>query len=246
MNTENVVGNAFAAQYYHTLHTYPEMVCKFYQDSSVLSRPDVEGVMTSVKTVQCIKEKIISWNFKDYTSEIKTVDSQQSYMNGITVLVSGCLIGRDDLRRNFAQAFFLAPQEKRIFFRIKLALLSMEGPTIHWFNLLRETETDLCWETFKKALANRYGGRRFENPYKELSDLRQTDTVKGLCFRCGERFHPLHHLENKAALQRGGNVRILQEREREIRRNRMYLERREYKGVGREGREVRRKLRRRV
>ena len=47
-----VVGNAFVEQYYHILHQSPEVVYKFYQDSSVLSRPDSDGVMTSVTTMQ--------------------------------------------------------------------------------------------------------------------------------------------------------------------------------------------------
>lgn len=47
-----VVGNAFVEQYYHILHTSPELVYRFYQDSSVLSRPDTNGMMTSVATMQ--------------------------------------------------------------------------------------------------------------------------------------------------------------------------------------------------
>ncbi|KAI9153549.1 hypothetical protein LWI28_012951 [Acer negundo] len=47
-----VVGNAFVEQYYHILHNSPELVYRFYQDSSVLSRPDSNGVMTSVTTME--------------------------------------------------------------------------------------------------------------------------------------------------------------------------------------------------
>lgn len=47
-----VVGNAFVEQYYHILHHSPKLVYRFYQDSSVLSRPDSDGVMTSVTTMQ--------------------------------------------------------------------------------------------------------------------------------------------------------------------------------------------------
>ncbi|MCI29512.1 retrotransposon gag protein, partial [Trifolium medium] len=56
--------------------------------------------------------------------------------------------------------------------RVKLARLSMEGSTIHWFNLLMETEDDLSWEKLKKALIARYGGRRLENPFEELATLK--------------------------------------------------------------------------
>ncbi|MCI04942.1 retrotransposon gag protein, partial [Trifolium medium] len=62
--------------------------------------------------------------------------------------------------------------------RVKLSRLSMEGPTIHWFNLLMETEDHLSWEKLKKALIARYGGRRLENPFEELSTLRQTGSVE--------------------------------------------------------------------
>jgi hypothetical protein len=62
--------------------------------------------------------------------------------------------------------------------RVKLARLSMEGSTIHWFNLLMETEDLLTWERLKKALIARYGGRRLENPFEELSTLKQTGTVE--------------------------------------------------------------------
>ncbi|CAJ2649147.1 unnamed protein product [Trifolium pratense] len=62
--------------------------------------------------------------------------------------------------------------------RVKLSRLSMEGPTIHWFNLLMETEDNLSWEKLKKALIARYGGMRLENPFEELSTLRQTGSVE--------------------------------------------------------------------
>ncbi|MCI06762.1 retrotransposon gag protein, partial [Trifolium medium] len=62
--------------------------------------------------------------------------------------------------------------------RVKLSRLSMEGPTIHWFNLLMETEDLLSWEKLKKSLIARYGGRRLENPFEELSTLRQNGSVE--------------------------------------------------------------------
>lgn len=61
---------------------------------------------------------------------------------------------------------------------MKLARLSMEGSTIHWFNLLMETEDELSWEKLKRALIACYGGRRLENPFEELSTLRQTGSVE--------------------------------------------------------------------
>lgn len=47
-----VIGNAFVEQYYHILHYSPELVHRFYQESSILSRPEPNGVMTSVTTTE--------------------------------------------------------------------------------------------------------------------------------------------------------------------------------------------------
>ena len=47
-----VVGRAFVEQYYHILHQSPGLVHRFYQDSSLLTRPDVTGTVTTVTTMQ--------------------------------------------------------------------------------------------------------------------------------------------------------------------------------------------------
>jgi hypothetical protein len=109
------VGNAFVEQYYHILHRSPGLVHRFYQDSSLLSRPDANGNMATVTTMQAINEKILSFNYEDYTAEIKTADAQDSHEKGVIVLVTGCLTGKDNLRRKFTQTFFLAPQDKGYF-----------------------------------------------------------------------------------------------------------------------------------
>ncbi|KAK3037966.1 hypothetical protein RJ639_030671 [Escallonia herrerae] len=110
-----VVGNAFVEQYYRILHQSPELVYKFYQDSSVLSRPESDGTMTSVSTMDAINRKIQALEYKNYKAEIKTADAQESYQAGVIVLVTGCLTGKDNVRRKFSQTFFLAPQEKGYF-----------------------------------------------------------------------------------------------------------------------------------
>jgi hypothetical protein len=46
-----IVGNTFVNQYYTVLHQTPKEVYRFYNDSSVLTRPGPDGVMTSVTTV---------------------------------------------------------------------------------------------------------------------------------------------------------------------------------------------------
>ncbi|MCI32335.1 ras GTPase-activating protein-binding protein 2-like, partial [Trifolium medium] len=77
--------------------------------------PDSNGVMTSVTTMKGINEKILSLNYKEFKAEIKTADAQKSHKEGVTVLVTGCLTGKDNLRRKFAQSFFLAPQDNGFF-----------------------------------------------------------------------------------------------------------------------------------
>ncbi|XP_076902630.1 nuclear transport factor 2-like [Bidens hawaiensis] len=115
LHTAQVVGNAFVEQYYHILHKSPELVHKFYQDSSILSRPDTNGFMSSVTTMQAIDEKIQSLDYKNIKAEIQTADAQDSHQSGVIVLVTGCLTGKDNVKRKFAQTFFLAPQEKGYF-----------------------------------------------------------------------------------------------------------------------------------
>ncbi|XP_027936242.1 uncharacterized protein LOC114191269 [Vigna unguiculata] len=62
--------------------------------------------------------------------------------------------------------------------KVRLAKLSMEGATIHWFNLLQESEKDLSWAQLKRELIGRYGGRTSNNPFEELKDLLQTGSVE--------------------------------------------------------------------
>ncbi|KAI3450834.1 hypothetical protein Pfo_007499 [Paulownia fortunei] len=110
-----VVGNAFVQQYYHILHHSPGLVYRFYQDISKLGRPEEDGSMSITTTMQAINEKIVSLNYGDFRAEIKSVDAQESFSGGVHVLVTGYLTGKENTVRNFAQAFFLAPQDRGYF-----------------------------------------------------------------------------------------------------------------------------------
>lgn len=57
--------------------------------------------------------------------------------------------------------------------RIQLAKLSMEGHTIHWFNLWRESTDKATWTNFKEVLVARFGVGRLDNPYEELKEMKQ-------------------------------------------------------------------------
>ncbi|KNA19557.1 hypothetical protein SOVF_060540 [Spinacia oleracea] len=109
------VGHAFVGQFYQILHQNPELVYRFYQDSSTMSRPGPDGTLSTVTSMEGIKELMLSLDCEDYKAEILTADAQASYMNGVIVLVTGRLTGKDYVRRNFTESFFLAPQDKGFF-----------------------------------------------------------------------------------------------------------------------------------
>ncbi|KAK8717873.1 hypothetical protein V6N13_045126 [Hibiscus sabdariffa] len=111
----DVVGNAFVHQYYLILHQSPELVHRFYHDTSKLGRPEENGIMSITTTMQAINEKILALGFEEFTAEITSVDAQDSHNGGVLVLVTGYLTGKDKLKRKFTQTFFLAPQDKGYF-----------------------------------------------------------------------------------------------------------------------------------
>ncbi|KAI9157526.1 hypothetical protein LWI28_023947 [Acer negundo] len=110
-----LVANSFVDQYYKVLHDFPDLVHRFYQDSSILGRPGPNGIMTSISTINAINEEIISMDYHHLQTEILTVDAQGSYCSGVIVLVIGFLTEKDNVKRKFAQSFFLAPQEMGFF-----------------------------------------------------------------------------------------------------------------------------------
>ncbi|OIV93345.1 hypothetical protein TanjilG_23281 [Lupinus angustifolius] len=113
--TPQMVGNAFVEQYYSILHQNPDQVHRFYQESSVLSRPEEDGTVTTVTTIVDINKKILSQDYTSFRVEILSADAQPSYKDGVVVLVTGSLTGSDNLKRKFTQSFFLAPQDKGYF-----------------------------------------------------------------------------------------------------------------------------------
>lgn len=64
---------------------------------------------------QGINDMILSFDYKGHKAEILTADAQFSYKDGVVVLVTGCLTGKDNVRRKFTQSFFLAPQDNGYF-----------------------------------------------------------------------------------------------------------------------------------
>lgn len=55
-----VIGNAFVQQYFHILYHTPHLAHRFYRDKSLFSRPDPDGLMTTVTTMEV--SMIFLWN----------------------------------------------------------------------------------------------------------------------------------------------------------------------------------------
>lgn len=72
-------------------------------------------IINSIISGQAINEKILSLDYGKLSADITSVDAQDSYNGGVFVLVTGHLIGIDNLRRKFTQSFFLAPQDPGYF-----------------------------------------------------------------------------------------------------------------------------------
>ena len=57
------------------------------------------------------------------------------------------------------------------------AHICMEGVAIHWYTVVRESNSNFSWEVFKTKLLNRFGGITNLNPYEQLTALYQSDNV---------------------------------------------------------------------
>ncbi|KAK1383529.1 ras GTPase-activating protein-binding protein 2-like [Heracleum sosnowskyi] len=182
------VGNAFVAQYYSLLHSNPEVVYKFYQDISVISRPKPDGVMNSVTTMKGINDKICSMDYKNYKVEINTADAQDSMKNGVILLVTGYLTpltGIDNLRRRFTQTFFLAPQDIGYFvlndvFRYIDENVPVDANTISVSGIADDPSTSLTLEpepshVLDPPVINQENSHIEELPHVET----KTDDLKG-------------------------------------------------------------------
>lgn len=84
-----------------------------------------------MSNLQDINEKVLSLNYGEFRPEIKSVDAQESLNEGVHVLVTGYLTGKDNLMRNFAQSFFLAPQERGGYFVLNDMFRYVDKINIH-------------------------------------------------------------------------------------------------------------------
>ena len=56
--------------------------------------------------------------------------------------------------------------------RVDMAMVSMEGSTVHWFQCLKMRWPDLHWERFRAELIKRYCGRRSGNVYEQMASIK--------------------------------------------------------------------------
>ncbi|XP_075522156.1 nuclear transport factor 2-like isoform X2 [Primulina tabacum] len=111
--TVTQIGSYFVQQYYQVFQQQRDYVHQFYTDESSMIRIDGDTVNPANDMMQ-IHQLIMSLDFTGI--EIKTINSLQSWNEGVLVVVTGSLKSRDSTRwKKFVQTFFLAPQEKGYF-----------------------------------------------------------------------------------------------------------------------------------
>ncbi|XP_059071036.1 nuclear transport factor 2-like [Cryptomeria japonica] len=109
------VANEFVNQYYCVLNNCPDKLYEFYKDCSTITRPEPNGQLLHVTTLEAIKNNIVSSLNEGNEVKIGTVDSQEAYNESYIILVTGIILGHENVERKFAQSFFLAPQERGYF-----------------------------------------------------------------------------------------------------------------------------------
>ncbi|VVA94577.1 unnamed protein product [Arabis nemorensis] len=105
----HVIADAFVEQYYRIMGQLPQQACRFYVDASVVSRPRPDGTMMSFTSVEAIDKHFLSCDYST-TFEVVSVHSQNSFKDGILIMVIGFLTGKDKVKRNFSQTFYFARQ----------------------------------------------------------------------------------------------------------------------------------------
>lgn len=62
--------------------------------------------------------------------------------------------------------------------KLQPTFISMDGPTVHWFQFMRNKMSELTWEGLTKALFQRFEGRSLGNVYERLTTLCQLTTME--------------------------------------------------------------------
>jgi hypothetical protein len=62
--------------------------------------------------------------------------------------------------------------------KVALAAYHLEGEAQLWYQLFKESEETVSWETMKEGLHVRYGPTQFDDFFGDLTKLRQIGTVR--------------------------------------------------------------------
>ncbi|CAF0812586.1 unnamed protein product [Didymodactylos carnosus] len=99
------VGKAFIQHYYQTFDTGSrESVAALYEPS--VGRMDFNGAKTAVGVAE-ITERLRSYTFTTINHTVSTIDIQQTYDNGILIVVTGMLRADNDQPMQFTETFLL-------------------------------------------------------------------------------------------------------------------------------------------
>ncbi|KAL0700841.1 hypothetical protein Bca4012_056963 [Brassica carinata] len=104
------VSEAFVKHYYRVVGTMTHATHEFYVDGSLVTRPGPDGTMMSFSSLEAIKKHYLSSYYDGTTFDVLSVESQSSSGDGLFIMVVGFLTGKDNLKRKFSQAFYLARQ----------------------------------------------------------------------------------------------------------------------------------------
>ncbi|KAJ4865768.1 Nuclear transport factor 2 (NTF2) family protein with RNA binding (RRM-RBD-RNP motifs) domain [Raphanus sativus] len=104
------VSEAFVEKYYRLVGTKTHAVHQFYADGSIVTRPGPDGTVMSFSSLEAIEKHYLSSYYDGFTFNVLSVDSQSSLGDGLFIMVVGFLTGKDNLKRKFSQAFYLARQ----------------------------------------------------------------------------------------------------------------------------------------
>ncbi|MFS7888928.1 putative nucleotidyltransferase, Ribonuclease H [Helianthus anomalus] len=61
--------------------------------------------------------------------------------------------------------------------RLQLAQLSMVGVAQHWFTIITQVHDSLTWTEFQGELLQRFSGLEIQNPYEQLANIQQGDSI---------------------------------------------------------------------
>ncbi|EOY20053.1 Uncharacterized protein TCM_045449 [Theobroma cacao] len=108
------LAEGFLDKYYDILLISPNLVHRFYKDSSKVSWESRDGVMSDVTVMESMYEHF-SPRLDAKECDLLSSNVQGSCDTGISIQVVGRMTMNDDEIRHFSQSFFLAPQEKGYF-----------------------------------------------------------------------------------------------------------------------------------